>query len=105
MAYLTDPGNHLAVVLMSRPRDCYAISSRYHAEDDADRLTDYSAFDLSLFGDDLLPGHEQSATVRLALTAPGDDHSGPLQLYRAFLTETDHPRDQSSEQNLKGTAQ
>jgi hypothetical protein len=105
MAYLTDPDNRVAVVLMSRPRDCYAISTRYHAEEDADRLTDYSAFDLSLFGNDLLPGQEQSVTVRLAFTAPGDDHSGPLELYRAFLAETDHPRDQVNEQNLKGTAQ
>jgi hypothetical protein len=105
LAHLTDADDRLAVVLMSRPRDCYAISTRYHAEDDADRLTDYSAFDLSLFGDDLLPGHVQTVTVRLALTAPGDDHSGPLQLYRDFLKEADPPRDQASEQNLKGTAQ
>jgi len=104
MAYFTDPDDRLAVVLMSRPRDCFAISTRYHAEADADRLTDYSALDLSLFGDDLLPGQEQTVTVRLALTAPGDDHLQPLQLYRAFLTETAPPRDQSNEQNPKGTA-
>jgi hypothetical protein len=105
IAYLADPDNRLAVVLMSRPRDCYAISTRYYAEDDADRLTDYSAFDLSLFGSDLLPGDEQTATVRLVLTAPGDDQSRPLELYRAFLTETDPARNPSDEQNPKGGAQ
>lgn len=92
LAYLTDPDDRLAVVLMSRPKDCFAISTRYHAVNDADRLTTYSAFDLSLFGDDLLPESEQTVTVRLALTAPGDDRSGPLELYRAFLTEVDNAR-------------
>jgi len=105
MAYFTDPDDRLAVVLMSRPRDCFAISTRYHADADADRLTDYSALDLSLFGDDLLPGQERAVTVRIALTAPGDNDSQPLQLYREFLSETDAPRNQSNEQNLKGTAQ
>ena len=47
----------LAIALMVRPEHCYAISTRYHAENDADRLTTYSAFDFSLFGSDLLP-HE-----------------------------------------------
>jgi hypothetical protein len=105
MAYLADPDDRLAVVLMSRPRDCYAISTRYHADNDADRLTPYSAFDLSLFGDDLVPGDERTVTVRLALTAPGDDHSQPLELYRAFLKETDQTRDRSNEHKRKGAEQ
>ena len=88
---------------MSRPRDCYAISTRYHAEDDADRLTPYSAFDLSLFGDDVVPGYERTVIVRLALTSPGDDHSRPLELSRALLAETDQTRDRFNEHELKGT--
>jgi hypothetical protein len=88
LAFMADSTKQLGVVLMSRPRDCYAISSRYHAENDADRLTNYSAFDLSLFGDDLLPGDEQSVTVRLALTSLDNDLSQPLKLYEEFLAET-----------------
>lgn len=104
LAYLADVDNRLAVVLMSRPDDCYAISTRYHADRDADRLTSYSAFDLSLFGNDLLPGSEQTVTVRLALTTPGEDHSEPLKLYRAFIAETSPSSGTSNQQNRKGTA-
>ncbi|MFV2070764.1 MAG: hypothetical protein ACC645_27670 [Pirellulales bacterium] len=87
MAFMADPKNRLGVVLMSRPRDCYAISTRYHAENEADRLTPYSAFDLSLFGDDLLPGDERSVKIRLAVTPLDGDMSQPLQRYRAFIAE------------------
>ncbi len=86
----------LGVVLMSRPQDCYAISTRYHAEKPADRLTSYSAFDLSLFGDNLLPHDERTVKIRLAVTELDNDFSQPLQLYNAFLAETNtrlaHPR-------------
>jgi hypothetical protein len=91
LAFMADPERKLGVVLMSRPRDCYAISSRYHAERDADRLTSYSAFDLSLFGDDLLPGDARSVTVRLALTPLDGEMSQPLKLYQAFLAEAEKP--------------
>jgi hypothetical protein len=97
---MADPARQLGVVLMSRPSDCYAISSRYHAENDADRLTTYSAFDLSLFGDDFLPGDERSVTVRLALTPLDPELSQPLRLYQAFLAETEQ---RSGGPSLKGT--
>jgi hypothetical protein len=89
LALLTDPGNQLGVVLMSDPRSCYAISTRYHADDEKQRLTDYSAFDFSLFGDDLRPGDERTARMRLAVVPLGGDLSLPLTLYRAFLSESD----------------
>ena len=73
---------------MSRPRHCYAISTRYHADRDADRLTTYSAFDLSLFGDDLPPGDERTVKVRLAVTPLDRDLSQPVKLYREFLAQT-----------------
>lgn len=87
LAFMVDRESRLGVVLMSRPEDCYAISTRYHADNDADRLTDYSAFDLSLFGDDFIPNQERSVRVRLALTPVDSDLSEPLAMYRAFESE------------------
>ncbi len=100
MAFMTDPENQLGVVLMSRPADCYAISTRYHAEKPADRLTSYSAFDLSLFGDDFLPGNERTVKARLAVTPLDSDLSQPLKLYQAYLAEV---ADDVRASNLKGT--
>jgi hypothetical protein len=87
VAFLTDPEEQLGVVLMLRPEDCYAISTRYFAADDADRLTSYSAFDFSLFGDDLLPGTERSVKCRLALVRLDGDLSRPLEMYKEFVSE------------------
>lgn len=84
LAFLTDPGERLAAVLMARPRDCYAISTRYFAENQADRMAPYSAFDLSLFGSDLVPGDEVTVGVRLALLRIDGDLDRPLRHYRAF---------------------
>ena len=50
-------------------------------------MTTYSAFDLSLFGDDLLPGDERIVKVRLALVPLDAEWQAPLRLYRAFLDE------------------
>jgi len=91
LAFMTDPDKKLGVVLMSQPRNCYAISSRYHADKDADRPTPYSAFDLSLFGDDLVPGDERTVKVRLALTPLDRDMTQPLKLYREFIAEMKGP--------------
>ena len=87
LGLMVEPETQLGIVLMSRPTDCYAISTRYHAENDADRLTNYSAFDLSLFGDDLVPQVERSVRVRLAVTAVDRDLSQPMQLYEEFIAE------------------
>ncbi|MGY8654242.1 MAG: hypothetical protein ACKVJX_11550 [Verrucomicrobiia bacterium] len=87
LAFLTDPDNQLGVVLMARPEDCYAISTRYFADDPKDRMTSYSAFDFSLFGNNLLPGVERSVRIRLALTPLDDKLSQPLDLYRNYIGE------------------
>lgn len=92
LALLSDPDNRLGVVLMSDPRHCYAISTRYHAEEEKQRLTNYSAFDFSLFGEDLLPGDERTARIRLAVVPLGGDPLLPLTLYRAFLAEPERSR-------------
>ena len=86
-AVLADPEDRMGVLLMARPADCYAISTRYHAEDESDRLTSYSAFDFSLFGGDVLPGDERTVTVRLAVTALDGDYSKALATYRAYVGE------------------
>jgi len=104
LALLTDPEEQLGVVLMAHPRHCYAISTRYFAEDDADRLTTYSAFDFSLFGDDLLPGDERSVKVRLALVPLDGDPSRALELYRGFVAETSEGLDAPRTPNTKGEA-
>ncbi len=85
LAVQEDPHSGLAAVLMSYPEECYAISTRYHAAEDADRLTSYSAFDLSLFGVDLVPRAECRARVRLALLRLDGDWGRALDAYREFL--------------------
>jgi hypothetical protein len=89
LSFMLDPDAKLAAVMMSRPADCYALSSRYFAENDADRPTSYSAFDHSLFGQDVAAGDQRIARVRLALTPLDAGMSQPLELYEAFLAERD----------------
>ena len=84
MAFLTDPGNRVGIVLMSLPEDCYGISTRYHVDDEADRMTDYSAFDFSLFGDDMVPGSRRTVKMRLAVTSVDEALAQPLACYEAF---------------------
>lgn len=86
-SFLTDAGSRLGVVLMSTEADCYAISTRYHVVDEADRMTDYSAFDFSLFGDDLVPGSSRTVRMRLVLTEVDEALSQPLAYYRAFAED------------------
>ncbi|MDE2997997.1 MAG: hypothetical protein OXU79_02845 [Gemmatimonadota bacterium] len=83
-SFLTDDGNRLGVVLMSTEADCYAISTRYHVDDEADRMTDYSAFDFSLFGDDMVPGSRRAVRMRLALTEVDEKLTQPLAHYQSF---------------------
>jgi hypothetical protein len=87
LAMLVDPEKTLAVLVMADPRDCYAFSTRYHAGDDTQRMTTYSAFDFSLFGSDFVPGDERTVKVRLALTPLDPDFTQPLKLYQQFLAE------------------
>jgi len=83
-AFVADPEGRLGAALMSRPGDCTAISTRYHAADEADRMVAYSAFDFSLFGGDLTPGDERTVRVRLALTPLDGGMTQPLAMYRKF---------------------
>jgi hypothetical protein len=52
-------------------------------------LTTYSAFDLSLFGDDLLPGDSRTIKVRLAMVHLDGDLSRALGMYEQFVAERD----------------
>jgi hypothetical protein len=87
IAFLTVPDSRVAVVLLSHPKDCYAISTRYFVDNEVDRLTNYSAFDHSLFGHDAASGDERTARMRLLVTQLDDAKSQPLALYRDFLKE------------------
>jgi len=97
LAVVTDPGKKVGAVVMADPRRCAAISARYYSENDEDRLTSYTAIDFSLFGEDFLPGDRRTARVRLVLTELDDGLSQPLELYRAFLSETEGRLDSSGE--------
>jgi hypothetical protein len=87
VAFMTDPEKKLAVVLMTRTGHCSAISERYYSERDDERATSYSAIDFHLWGDDLVPGDERKAKVRLVLTPLDAEMSQPLKLHQKFLTE------------------
>ena len=94
LAFMTDPEKKLAVVLMMRRENCSAISARYFSERDEERATSYSAFDFLVFGDDLLPGDERTAKIRLVLTPLDAEMSQPLKLHQKFLAETEPSRPQ-----------
>jgi hypothetical protein len=81
---MTDPERKVGAILMAKRRHCSGFSARYHAEKKEDRLTDYSAIDLTLFGDDLVAGDERTAQVRLALMHLDGDLERALQACRAF---------------------
>ncbi|MBL8851955.1 MAG: hypothetical protein JNG89_19940 [Planctomycetaceae bacterium] len=87
--FVTDRDKTLAAVMMMQRDDCSAISSRYYSENEEDRATTYTAMDFLVFGQDLSPGDERTARVRLSLTDLDADMSQPLQLYQSFATETD----------------
>jgi len=87
VAYLEDTEHARAVVLMSTPENCAAISTRYHADNEADRMTPYSAFDFSLFGRDVVPEQEIRVRVRMALVSLADAEDAPLRAYEAFRKE------------------
>jgi hypothetical protein len=96
-AVQADPERRLGVAILSDPRCCYAISTRYHADADADRLTTYSAFDLSLFGADTVAGAELHARVRLAIVDLDEKWENVLAAYRQFLGEQEPAADASGE--------
>lgn len=86
LGVLTAGDDKPIVAMMSRPDHCYALSSRYHADREADRQTPYSAFDFSLFGNDMVEGDVRAVKVRLALI-PNSTKADPVALYKEYVRE------------------
>lgn len=89
LAFFSDPEQTSAVTVMSHPRDAYALSTRYHADNEEDRQTSYSAVDFSLCGQDLADGDVRTMRVRMALTELDEPMSQPTELYAGYLLERD----------------
>jgi hypothetical protein len=76
-----EPATGLTAVLMSPPRDCFALYMPYQTE------PHFSVY-LSLFGRDLQPGQRARARARLLL-APKLSDEEVLGAYRAYCDEMD----------------
>ncbi len=88
VCFQADRGQQVAAVLMSRPEDCFAVSSGYDSPDARDRFHKHNPLYLSLFGGTLEPGVARTARARLVVTNLDEDLSQPLEHYAAFLAET-----------------
>ena len=88
VCFQADRPQRVAAVLMSRPDDCFAVSSGYDSPDARDRFHKHNPLYLSLFGGTLEPGVVRTARARLVVTELDEDLSQPLQVYTAFLAET-----------------
>ncbi|MYB75578.1 MAG: hypothetical protein F4X83_00450 [Chloroflexi bacterium] len=88
VCFQADHQQHVAAVLMSRPEDCFAVSSGYDSPDARDRFHKHNPLYLSLFGGTLEPGVARTARARLVVTELDEDLSQPLKHYAAFLEET-----------------
>ena len=84
LGLMTDRDQQVGIALMAQRQFCSGVSCRYHADQEADRLTSYSAIDLTLFGQDLNPGDECTALVRLVLLQLDGDLNRVLPAFRAF---------------------
>jgi hypothetical protein len=78
------PDGELAAVMMSRPEHCYAVVSGYNSGNMDDPFKSQNPLYFSLFGDDLAPGDERTARVRLAVIELDDEMKRPLELYKSF---------------------
>lgn len=88
VCFQADRQQRVAAVLMSRPDDCFAVSSGYDSPDARDRFHKHNPLYLSLFGGVLEPGVVRTARARLVVTELDEDLSQPLQHYATFLEET-----------------
>ncbi len=88
VCFQADRQQRVAAVLMSRPDDCFAVSSGYDSPDARDRFHKHNPLYLSLFGGTLEPGVERTARARLVVTELDETFSQPLEHYAAFLAET-----------------
>lgn len=82
-----DAQSGVAAVLMSRPGDCYAVVTGYADAHPDDPFGNQNPMYLSLFGEDLSPGDERTARVRLAVVELDDAMQRPLKLFEAFIAE------------------
>jgi len=78
------PEQPVAAVLMARPEQCFAAVSGYNSENMDDPFKGQNPLYFSLFGDDLSPGDERTAHVRLVVTGLDDPMQRPLELYADF---------------------
>ena len=88
VCFQADRQQRVAAVLMSRPDDCFAVSSGYDSPDARDRFHKHNPLYLSLFGGTLEPGEKRTARARLVVTELDETFSQPLEHYAAFLAET-----------------
>jgi hypothetical protein len=80
-----DADSGVAAVLMSRPEDCSAVVTGYANAHPDDPFGNQNPMYLSLFGEDLSPGDERTAHVRLAVIELDDAMQRPLEAYEAFV--------------------
>lgn len=88
VCFQADRQQRVAAVLMSRPEDCFAVSSGYDSPDARDRFHKHNPLYLSLFGGTLEPRVLRTARARLVVTELDEDLSQPLEHYAVFLAET-----------------
>jgi len=81
-----DADSGVAAVLMSRPEDCYAVVTGYANAHESDPFGNQNPMYLSLFGEDLSPGDERTAHVRLAVIELDDEMRRPLEAYEQFVS-------------------
>ncbi len=82
---MVDEESGVAAALMSRPEDCYAVVTGYAGAHPDDPFGNQNPMYLSLFGEDLSPGDERRARVRLALMEIDDAMQRPLEAYHGFI--------------------
>jgi hypothetical protein len=82
-----DADTGVAAVLMSRPEDCYAVVTGYADAHPDDPFGNQNPMYLSLFGEDLSPGDESTADVRLAIIELDDEMQRPLEAYEKFVAQ------------------
>lgn len=82
-----DADSGVAAVLMSRPEDCYAVVTGYANAHPEDPFGNQNPMYLSLFGEDLSPGDERTAHVRLAVIELDDEMLHPLEAYDEFIAQ------------------
>ena len=88
VCFQADRQQRVAAVLMSRPADCFAVSSGYDSPDARDRFHKHNPLYLSLFGGTLEPDVVRTARARLVVTELDESLAQPLEHYAAFLAET-----------------